>query len=148
MNQLFVCPVCRETLKKDERTFHCSNGHSFDISKQGYVNLLQSQQSSLKRHGDDKTMVRARREFLEKGYYRPLRDLLCAKLCQHTCGSTAFADAGCGEGYYTRAMSDALLQSGKLTAAAGIDISKHAAGYAAKADSIASYAVASVFDMP
>jgi 23S rRNA (guanine745-N1)-methyltransferase len=48
----------REELNTDERRLFCENGHSFDLAKSGYFNLLLSQQSKEKRHGDDKLMVR------------------------------------------------------------------------------------------
>lgn len=36
---LLMCPVCRETLTLNERTWRCANSHSYDVAKQGYVNL-------------------------------------------------------------------------------------------------------------
>ena len=65
----FICPVCKNELSEEEKLYRCENGHCFDKSKFGYVNLLQSQKSSAKRHGDDRLMVRARRDFLDSGYY-------------------------------------------------------------------------------
>ena len=66
---LFICPVCNSVLTELESMFKCENNHCFDKAKQGYVNLLMSQQSSNKRHGDDKLMVKSRRDFLGNGYY-------------------------------------------------------------------------------
>ena len=37
-----LCPKCRLPLTKLDRTYKCSNNHSYDISKYGYVNLLLS----------------------------------------------------------------------------------------------------------
>jgi 23S rRNA (guanine745-N1)-methyltransferase len=76
MDNLLRCPVCGEMLIKEAREYHCPKGHRFDRAKQGYVNLLRSQRSSKRNHGDDRDMIVARREFLEKGYYLPLRELL------------------------------------------------------------------------
>ena len=73
----FICPVCKNELSEEERLYRCEKGHCFDKSKFGYVNLWQSQKSSAKRHGDDRLMVRARRDFLDEGYYGLLRDMLC-----------------------------------------------------------------------
>ena len=78
----FICPVCKSEISLFERTYKCKNNHCFDLSKDGYVNLLMSQQSSLKRHGDDKLMVKARRDFLEKGFYSELREALCEVLTE------------------------------------------------------------------
>ena len=63
-----LCPVCGETLVREERVWHCKNRHSFDVARSGYVNLLPPSASG-KRHGDDKHMVAARTAFLSRGYY-------------------------------------------------------------------------------
>ena len=70
----FICPVCRERLWRDGSSMRCPGGHSYDISRRGYVNLLMSQVSSKKRHGDDSEMVSARTDFLSLGHYDALRD--------------------------------------------------------------------------
>lgn len=139
----FICPVCKEPLSEQGRSYTCPNRHSFDISKDGYVNLLMSQQSSSKRHGDDKLMVRARRDFLGKGFYEPLREALCCCVKEHISEGAQVADIGCGEGYYT---CEAAKGSGfKIS---GIDISKDALRFAAKAIPNGSFAVASAFSLP
>ena len=71
-----TCPVCGGVLVCAERALQCGNGHCYDLAKQNYVNLLMRNQSSAKRHGDDKLMVAARQEFLDAGYYAPLRSAL------------------------------------------------------------------------
>ena len=139
----FICPVCKERLNLIDKSYVCPNRHSFDVSKDGYVNLLMSQQSSLKRHGDDKLMVRARREFLEKGFYEPLRRVLCETVSGNVNPGGNIVDIGCGEGYYTGALS----ALGEY-AISGIDISKDALKYASKSLKNSSFAVASAFSLP
>ncbi len=139
----FICPVCSGILTKSGAAYVCENRHSFDISKNGYVNLLMSQQSSLKRHGDDKLMVQARRQFLEKGFYKPLSDKICECVKHFVADRAVIADVGCGEGYYTAAVS----QSGDYQIC-GIDISKDALRYAPKSVSGGEFAVASAFNLP
>ena len=65
----FTCPVCGQRLEKHGSQMKCPLGHSYDISRRGYINLLMSQASSKKRHGDDSEMVSARTRFLSLGYY-------------------------------------------------------------------------------
>lgn len=139
----FICPVCKEKLNIDGRVYNCPNNHSFDISKDGYVNLLMSQQSSLKRHGDDKLMVKARRDFLSDSYYEPLCRKLCETVREYVSDGGIIADIGCGEGYYTGSVMD----SGDYHIY-GIDISKDALRYASKALKNSEFAVASAFSLP
>ena len=141
------CPVCGELLDRCERVFRCGNGHSFDISKQGYVNLLMSHSSSAKRHGDDAVMVRARQEFLEKGYYSCLRDGITELAEKYTSGAVTLLDAGCGEGWYTEGVKCALESAGREVRALGIDISRRALMQASKRQGL-ELAVASVNALP
>ena len=142
------CPVCGGELQPDMNTFRCSGGHSFDLSKQGYVNLLMSNRSSSKRHGDDKLMVRARKDFLERNYYLFLRDEICRLAKEYRGeGEVDFLDAGCGEGWYTSAVREALAEGGGCSCV-GIDISKEALMAAGKRDKSVKWAVASINALP
>lgn len=140
----FVCPVCGQALV-GEHTLSCKNGHSFDKSKYDYVNLLCSNQSSKKRHGDDKLMVRSRSEFLDKGYYAPVRQAILDALLDHATPGMRILDAGCGECWYTAYFAQALERFEPLIA--GIDISKDALRYGAKRGGV-ELAVASTAHLP
>jgi len=119
-----------------ENSLRCFSGHSFDKSKDGYVNLLMKNASN-KRHGDDKLMVLARKNFLDKGFYSTLRQNISDVL-----GSgNLVLDSGCGEGYYTSHFAE-------NNTVLGIDISKDALKYAAKRCKTATFAVASISDIP
>ena len=144
----FICPVCGKSLSDEEKLYRCKNGHCFDKSKFGYVNLLQSQKSSAKRHGDDRLMVRARREFLDSGYYRFLRESLCGVCGKYLPDGGDFLDAGCGECYYSSGLKDFYSENKTEIFVAGVDISKDALEYASKRKSGIPLAVASLFDLP
>lgn len=73
---MLICPVCKEKLIKENKTFRCVNNHSFDCAKQGYVNLSRKQ---TKNHGDNALMVKARTDFLEKDYYDFMRQYVKEK---------------------------------------------------------------------
>ena len=118
---IFVCPVCRRELEDCGSLYRCGGGHCFDKSKFGYVNLLQSQKSSSKRHGDDRLMVRARRDFLDSGGYSFLLDALC-EISMRLIGGGAVLDAGCGECYYSSGIKKGLLESGINDEFFGVDI--------------------------
>ena len=43
-----ICPVCGNELTKKDKSYVCTQNHSFDMARQGYVNLLTvSQKHSL-----------------------------------------------------------------------------------------------------
>lgn len=93
--------------------------------------------ASGKRHGDDKLMVLARKNFLDKGYYNTLRQ----KISNVLGSGNLVLDSGCGEGYYTTHFAES-------NTVLGIDISKDALKYAAKRCKKATFAVASISDIP
>jgi 23S rRNA (guanine745-N1)-methyltransferase len=131
-----ICPVCGLPLTLEAKTYRCEKNHCFDCAKSGYVNLLPPAPGG-KRHGDDKLMVAARRLFLNKGYYEPLRDTVQQLAGQgHT-----ILDVGCGEGYYTSALAE-------NNEVCGVDISKDALKLAAKRCPNSEFAVASIGNIP
>lgn len=98
-----LCPVrtCGEPLTREERAFRCPRGHSFDMARSGYCNLLQPQDSKSKQPGDPKEAVLARRRFLEAGHGDALVSTLleifdALPLPSHP----AVLDVGCGEGFF------------------------------------------------
>ncbi len=120
---MLVCPVCGQMLEFQKPVARCSNGHCFDIAREGYVNLLRSSKSG-DLIGDDKSSARCRRDFLNKEYYASLKNALCDLFSQRQ-GSVL--DICCGEGYYT----SALAANPNLTVY-GFDISREMVRLAAK----------------
>jgi 23S rRNA (guanine745-N1)-methyltransferase len=90
-------------------------------------------------------MIEARREFLGGGFYEPLAKSIAEASLEVFSGGNVL-DAGCGEGYYTRHIKEALEKSGAHISA--FDISKDAVIAAAKGSSADEYAVASSYRMP
>ena len=147
-----LCPVCQTPITTTEDGGVCRKGHRFDRARSGYMHLLPANRKHAKNPGDDKLMVDARRKFLDKGYYRPLADTVIrlagewlANLPHQT---PCVLDAGCGEGYYTTLLYDALCQRGLEPDILGVDISKLALDKAAKRQKAIFYVVASVFHLP
>ena len=132
------CPICGGALSFGEKAARCAEHHSFDIAKEGYVNLLRAAKSG-DRIGDNKDAARSRRDFLNKDYYAPLKDALAA-LFAHRSGSVL--DICCGEGYYTSALG----ANGGLSVY-GFDISKEMVRLAAKRGG-ATYFVANLASIP
>lgn len=140
----FICPVCGLPLEDRGKLFSCEKGHSYDKSKFSYVNLLMSNQSSSKRHGDDRLMIRARRDFLSKGYYSFLLEELIDVCGKYLGDESVLIDAGCGECYYSMGIAE---KFGGYDIW-GIDISKDALEFAHKRGVNFPLAVASLFSMP
>ena len=120
-----ICPICEKTLRREERSLVCPENHSFDIARQGYVNLLPVQRRHSAHPGDTKEQVASRREFLEGGFYAPIVDALIAAAEKYG-ASGPILDVGCGEGYYCARLAKAM--NAELV---GLDISKDAVRYAA-----------------
>ena len=129
---MLICPNCGEQLIKTENTFRCVNKHSFDIASSGYCNLLVGSKAG-EFKGDSKEMVMARRSFLDSGAYEPLRDAVCNTV--RNLAPSVVIDAGCGEGYYTRAVATVLLDVNNDVIMIGADISKAATQYASNVTS-------------
>jgi 23S rRNA (guanine745-N1)-methyltransferase len=135
--------VCGEALAETDGALTCSAGHSFDIAREGYVNLLPSQHRARGIDGDLPSMLQARRRFLEAGHYRPLmtrlasdvEDLLRERDAAHAASERGpcVLEVGCGEGYYLGNLAEKIgATDGPRVTFVGTDLSKPAAKLAAK----------------
>jgi 23S rRNA (guanine745-N1)-methyltransferase len=139
------CPVCKSDLIGGEKRYACANNHSFDIARQGYVNLLLSSHMPSKAPGDNAQMIADRHAFLEMGFYKPLRNKIVERLAQAqlTCPHEQnILDLGCGEGYYTAAL---VALNRHIYA---LDISKPALTVAAKRERAISWCVGTSRALP
>ena len=125
-----ACPIDGKKLTSDETQLSCEQGHTFDIARQGYVNLLPVQAKRSKNPGDSKAMVVARTAFLDSGVYEPiakyLTELISPQIEEDR--TICILDAGCGEGYYLDYVYQELLKTGNNcnVSMIGLDISKPA----------------------
>lgn len=146
------CPICSAPLVKEQARFCCMNRHSFDLSADGYVNLLPANKKHSRMPGDNREMVAARTRFLNAGYYQlfssRINELTAKTLGQTAIPAPAIADFGCGEGYYTARLFDFLRSSGQAPQMVGMDISKFAVRTAAKRNHAVLWAVANAFSSP
>jgi len=142
------CPVCALALDADASGAVCAEGHRFDRAKQGYLNLLPANHRASTDPGDSREMVRARRDFLNAGHYSPLANRLSSLVTAHALNdSVRMLDLGCGEGYYTAHVANALSDFPDRQIA-GLDISRDAVRLAARRYPEISFCVASSFRMP
>ncbi|MDD5955017.1 MAG: methyltransferase domain-containing protein [Firmicutes bacterium] len=120
-----ICPVCGDALRRAERAYCCAQGHSFDIARQGHVNLLVVQQKKSLHPGDTRVQVLSRRAFLDGGFYSPIAQTLC-DTAKALGAAGPILDVGCGEGYYCSSLARELGHE-----LLGLDISKEAVRCAA-----------------
>lgn len=139
---VFLCPKCRTALTQTGNSLKCDKGHCFDISSEGYVNLVLGKTSG----GDSPDMCRARHDFLNTGYYEPFAKGISAVIKEFS--AVRICDAGCGEGYYSRIIKS----ENESAEIVGFDLAKTSIKLAAKAEkgksSPINYAVCGIFDMP
>ena len=122
----FACSICQENLTLAETSLKCSNRHSFDLAKFGYVNLApQIKQSA----NYDKENFQNRQQILEAGFYQAILETISALLARLETAKTIL-DIGCGEGFYSRKLQES--HSEKTFYA--FDISKDSVQIAAKCE--------------
>jgi 23S rRNA (guanine745-N1)-methyltransferase len=144
-HHILICPVCEQALTLDlqsqPKSCRCPAGHSFDVARQGYINLLLAQHKRSRAPGDSADMVLARRNFLQQGFYQPISDafnhFVQTRLDKDHV--LQLADVGCGEGYYSQRLLQFLQPDSQQQHAPaterplflyGVDISRDAVRYA------------------
>lgn len=139
---MLTCPLCLAPLSGSDHGVACPAGHRFDRARQGYLNLLPVQHKKSRDPGDNQQMVEARRRFLDAGHYAPLAERLAALAVDEA--PRRWLDIGCGEGYYTARLAEA------LPAADGyaLDISREAVKRACRRAPSLAWLVASMARVP
>ncbi|MFK7772530.1 MAG: methyltransferase domain-containing protein [Saprospiraceae bacterium] len=146
---IIICPNCKSLLHPLEKTLKCENGHSFDFSKGGYINLILANQKKKNNPGDNKLMLDARDSFLDTGHYDFLIEHIEEMIKSLGLFSSSkdevihLLDLGCGTGYYTRNIFKQ-----QFFEKIGVDISKIGIAKASKQDKTSTYLVGSAFNLP
>jgi 23S rRNA (guanine745-N1)-methyltransferase len=124
---MLICPVrdCHLPLAREERRLLCPRGHSFDVARSGYINLLQPQERRSKLPGDTVDAISARRRLHDRGVTEPLLHAIAEMMAGGP--SDVVLDAGCGDGFYLGTLAS---QTG--FDAHGVDISTAAVDAAAR----------------
>lgn len=130
---LIACPVCSSPMTRCPGCLKCSSGHSFDVSRAGYVNMLPPGKEKNSRSGDEREMVRGREEFLSHGHYDRFTDTISEIIKKYAPASRlSICDMGSGEGYHTCRLTELLRHDGLETLSVGFDASKYAAERASR----------------
>jgi 23S rRNA (guanine745-N1)-methyltransferase len=125
-----ACPVrnCYLPLEPLTRAWVCPRGHSFDVARSGYVNLLQPQDRRSPDAGDTAVALEARRRLLAAGIGRGVVNAFVEDAAAMVTGAAnVVVDLGCGAG-------DALglLQATRPVVGVGFDLSTVAVNVAAR----------------
>ncbi|PVZ20779.1 MULTISPECIES: putative RNA methyltransferase [unclassified Pseudomonas] len=139
---MLTCPLCSAPLASAENGVACPAGHRFDRARQGYLNLLPVQHKNSRAPGDNQAMVEARRAFLEEGHYAPVARRLAELAAGYA--PKRWVDIGCGEGYYSAQLAEALPGSDGYA----LDISREAVKRACKRAQGVTWLVASMARIP
>jgi len=134
VQDLLSCPTCSGGLSLDGGRLRCSLGHSFDVARQGYVNLLAGAEPG---NADTADMLAARQRVQGAGIFAPVAEVV-AHLSR---GRSPVLEAGSGTGYYL----SAVLASDPAIVGVGLDISKAAARLCARSDARIGAVVADVW---
>ena len=140
---MLKCPVCSKPLFYEKNSYKCIHSHSFDVSKEGYVNFLTGKHKDGRFTGDNRDMAKARRNFLEKGCYDFLAQAVAEKIQAAGKSRLSTVDISCGEGYYTN-----YIKSHTDANICGFDISKEMIRLAAKKYKDIFFFVANIAGIP
>jgi len=156
MTATLQCPVCKKRLLNSADGYKCEGNHSFDVAREGYVNLLLAHKKHSKEPGDSPEMMLSRRRFLDLGHYNKVSDGIneaIAGTLERSVHEEGYSilDAGCGEGFYLKRLKDFLVSrpGNKIPIDYyGVDISKFGVRQATKRDKTMDWFVASIVDLP
>ncbi len=139
------CPLCGHAFAlQNERSLLCGQGHCFDLNAKGYLHLAPGQGQPSAAYGAG--LFQARAAVCDWGFFQPMADAVLRRLSALYAPDAAFTllDAGCGEGYYAKAIARAFPNATVL----GVDLSCDAVRLAAHGDSPARFAVADLKRLP
>lgn len=111
--ELFACPICKTQMEvREQGSLCCEVNHSFDIAKQGYVNMMTHAATSKY----SKELFESRNAIIASGLY----DRLEAEISEQLVGVKTVLDTGCGEGSHLARIMTQL----ESAVGVGIDIAK------------------------
>jgi 23S rRNA (guanine745-N1)-methyltransferase len=127
MHAGLLCPVrdCHLALVRELRRVVCPSGHSFDVARSGYINLLQPQDRRSKQPGDTAAALQGRGRLHDRGVTEPLLDAIAEVIAASP--DDIVLDAGCGDGFYVGNLARLIGFDGH-----GVDISVPAVDAAAR----------------
>lgn len=147
-NTNLICPICHNKLKLENKSLKCIKNHTYDVAKQGYVNLIPSQ----KPINYSKELFLNRKIIFTKGYYEKVANKIFNIISKFqseykevaSSGKINILDVGCGEGYYSGYIKK---QNNDLNLF-GFDIVKEAINLASKNYKDCNFLIADLANIP
>nr|WP_309138313.1 methyltransferase domain-containing protein [Parageobacillus sp. VR-IP] len=147
--KIFQCPICLSPMGiVNSKSLVCSNNHTFDIAKQGYVNLMTRPLATKY----DKELFESRKIIAENGFFEPLHKMISEWIKNEVRleGDTVkILDTGCGEGSHLSSIKQKIsFPSAGEVLGVGIDIAKEGILVAARNHSNMIWCVADLAHSP
>lgn len=140
ITHLLRCPICGGAFSRKDNSLVCEKRHTYDIARQGHVNFVPGQKEMFYK----KELFESRAKVFEAGVYAPVVERLTAAIESYVPQENpVLLDAGCGEGYYTKAVCP-----DRTMTRIGFDLSKDAVKLAAKGPKTASFFAADLKNIP
>jgi len=139
-HRLLQCPLCKSGFIAAADALVCRKGHSFDLAREGYVNLLSGRSRRPAAGGDGPAQLRHRAAFLDAGHLDALLTTIGSQVERSS--PERILDAGSGTGHHLARIVARL--PGTITGL-GLDISKDAARLAARRWPTPAFAVADLW---
>ena len=140
ITHLLRCPLCGGAFERRENSLICGRRHCYDIARQGYVNFVPGQKDMFYK----KELFESRAAVFAAGVYAPVVARVSEAIDRHARGENpVIVDAGCGEGYYTKAVCP-----GRAMTRIGFDLSKDAVRLAARGEKTAAFFAADLKRIP
>ena len=139
---LLRCPLCESQFTAAAGSLVCRNGHSYDLAREGYVNLLSGKRRRPAAGGDSLAQLRYRAAFLDAGHFDAVVAVVAAHIDEVGCLSRHILDAGSGTGHHLAGIAARLPGS---VSSLGLDISKDAARQATRRWPALAFAVADLW---
>lgn len=143
MIPMLRCPLCGSAFALEGASLRCQSKHCYDLSSKGYLNLAPAHSQSTGQYNT--ALFQSRNRIFQAGFYQPVLDAIGGML-ERRFGDAPFslADVGCGEGYYTRALSERFTNA----ACFGLDLSRDGIAQAARGGSSVGWLVADLKRLP
>jgi 23S rRNA (guanine745-N1)-methyltransferase len=127
----FQCPLCKSAMRVEElKSLVCAKNHTFDFSKQGYVNLMTRPAHS---HYKKELFEARHKIIMESNVYTSMHETIAKVIKEYmdvSLNPFMVIDLGCGEGsHLQRILDECMIPS---MTGVGLDISKEGIAMAAK----------------